>query len=86
MSDPDHAPIIAAVQRWQAHPFFQPLTCGVDSGHQNLVPAVMGGEVILTCLDCGYRQSHIPDLVVRFGGQETATAELTDQVGDRRMA
>jgi hypothetical protein len=66
MSDPDNAGIIAAVQRWQTHPFFHPLTCGVDSGHRCLEPVEVDGQVILVCSDCDYRQTQIPDVVVKF--------------------
>lgn len=37
-----------------------PLTCGVNSRHQNLFPVIHGRRVVLRCPDCDYRQDHIP--------------------------
>ena len=50
--------IVEAVRRWQADWYVHPLTCGNDSGHENLVPELGESEtgVVLVCLDCDYRQ------------------------------
>ena len=57
----DNSERIKIIASFQDNPFVHPLTCGVDSLHQNLVPVDCGDdEVILKCLDCGYKQ-HIDD-------------------------
>jgi hypothetical protein len=48
---------------WQGAPFVPSLTCGVDSGHRDLVGREMDGEVMLICPDCGYVQKRIPGIV-----------------------
>jgi hypothetical protein len=62
---PDIVAILEAVKRWQASTHVHPLTCGVQSTHRPLV-AIEAEEqqVVLCCLDCDYRQSHIPDVVL----------------------
>ena len=57
--------ILEAVRAWQtsgAHP----LTCAVNR-HRPLEPVVEGGEVVLRCLDCDYRQRTIPHDLIRAG-------------------
>jgi len=52
---------IKIITSFQSNPLVHPLTCGVNSLHQNLAPVDCGDdEVILKCLDCGYKQ-HIDD-------------------------
>jgi hypothetical protein len=48
---------IKILTSYQKNPMVHPLTCGVDSHHQNLVPIEEDDEVILKCLDCEYVQS-----------------------------
>jgi len=49
---------------WQVNDSVHPLTCGNDSNHRNLIPAVENVQVILKCLDCEYTQTFIPDIVM----------------------
>lgn len=43
----------------QCDPFIHPLTCGVDSGHDLLVPRVdCNGNKYLICPSCGYVQTN----------------------------
>ena len=44
------------------------LTCGNDSNHTPLIPIQQGDKVILICVDCNYKQSHIPKIVLDFKG------------------
>jgi len=48
---------IKILTSYQDNPMVHPLTCGVDSNHQNLIPKEENNEVILMCLDCNYIQS-----------------------------
>lgn len=60
-----------AVLRHQLDPNLHPLTCGVDSNHRPLVPAMTTkGHVVLRCADCSYMQSHVP----AFLGSESEPA------------
>lgn len=61
------AQIIRAIKEHQAHPYVHPLTCGNDSRHQVLEPQLDPDDptkVILVCLDCTYRQHHIPEFAL----------------------
>lgn len=54
---------------WQDDPRRHPFTCGHDSSHAPLRMAWVpcGGDdvaVILICLDCNYRQVHLPLFLV----------------------
>ena len=50
---------------WQQAGFVHPLTCGVDSGHPDLLPSVDGnGKLELVCVKCDYRQAFIPEQVL----------------------
>jgi len=42
-----------------------PLTCGNNSMHENLIPKIMGDDVILLCTECDYIQTHIPDFLFK---------------------
>ena len=59
-----NAQIVAAVDKWQADPTLQPLTCKTDSDHGKLEPREIDGKVILACPTCGYRQTYIPWIVM----------------------
>jgi len=63
---PDVVTILEAVKRWQSSDHVHPLTCGIESNHRPLV-AIEAEEhqVVLRCLDCDYRQSNIPDIVLK---------------------
>lgn len=63
---PDVVAILEAVKRWQSSDHVHPLTCGIESTHRPLV-AIEAEEhqVVLRCLDCDYRQTHIPDIVLK---------------------
>lgn len=47
---------IDIINSYQSNPMVHPLTCGVNSLHENLVPTVIGGEVFLGCPECDYIQ------------------------------
>lgn len=69
--------IVARIAAWQVSEFVHPLTCGNDSSHALLVPMPEGPDVVvLRCLDCGYRQTHIPPMVL--GGQDHETRPPTE--------
>lgn len=55
---------ISAVTRWQTAGYVHPLTCGVNSGHENLRAVERDGRVILECPTCGYVQEDIPAVVL----------------------
>lgn len=42
---------------YQNNLMVHPLTCGINSMHENLIPVEENGVVILKCLDCDYTQS-----------------------------
>ena len=52
---------IKILTSYQSNPMVHPLTCGVNSNHQNLIPIEENdnenSKVILKCLDCDYTQS-----------------------------
>ena len=56
--------IIRAVQRWQSHRYFHPLTCQRDSGHGKLIPVELDGVVVLSCPACPYLERVIPAAVL----------------------
>ena len=56
--------VAARVAAWQAAEFVPVLTCGDERSHRPLVPQIEGGEVVLHCLDCDYRQTTIPETVL----------------------
>lgn len=62
--------IFNRVQNWQNAGFVHELTCGKDSTHRKLVPAIKvnpeGSVVVLKCDDCDYVQNHIPETVLEF--------------------
>ena len=62
----DVVAILEAVKRWQSSDHVHPLTCGIESKHRPLV-AIEAEEqqVVLRCLDCDYRQTHIPEIVLK---------------------
>lgn len=65
MSKADNSTILAAVKAWQEDETIHPLTCGTDSNHRPLVAVERDGKVVLTCLDCDYVQTNIPDCVIK---------------------
>ena len=56
--------IMTAIKHWQSSEKIHPLTCGNDSNHLPLLPFEENGLVVLRCFDCGYRQEHIPRVVI----------------------
>lgn len=60
-----NAEIIEAVQRWQAHRYYPPLTCQRDTSHGKLAPVELDGHVVLTCPTCSYLETVIPDAVLK---------------------
>ena len=56
---------IAAINHWQENVNGHKLTCGNDRGHRPLVPLSQGDAVVLACPDCEYRQTAIPDIVLK---------------------
>jgi len=65
MDEQEQRKTIAAVRAWQANGLVHPLTCGKSSSHQPLEPVAEAGIVVLQCLNCGYRQDWIPEIVIR---------------------
>jgi Zn ribbon nucleic-acid-binding protein len=63
---------IARIQAWQDAGFVHPLTCGNNSNHRPLVPFDNGGQVLVHCLDCGYSQDRIPEVVLSDYVKENA--------------
>ena len=53
---------LKAIEIWQNCDVVHEMTCGNDSGHAPLVALVGKGDELegLKCLDCNYRQYHIP--------------------------
>ena len=54
-----------AIKQWQADETIHPLTCATDSNHKILVPIMTKEGCILHCDNCGYRQTNIPDVVLK---------------------
>lgn len=49
------------VKKHQSNKFVHPLTCGVDSNHENLVARITtSGIMVLVCPTCGYVQDTLP--------------------------
>lgn len=63
-----NAEVIAAVTRWQTERLVHPLICMAESCRGKLIPVERMGTVVLSCPDCGRRQSFIPDVVLTFTG------------------
>jgi hypothetical protein len=75
---PEPAPVLFTLENiksivdWQLAGFVHPLTCGNDSSHPDLLPTM--GEVLpyapgnvtmaLVCVQCGYKQTHIPETCI----------------------
>ncbi len=59
----DVAEKVKAITSWQECKYMHPLTCGNDSRHKPLIPVVGNHGVELHCLQCEYRQSHVPGVV-----------------------
>ena len=55
---------IAIINSFQTNPFVHPLTCGVNSLHENLVPITINDEVVLICPDCDYTQPLQDDFLI----------------------
>lgn len=53
-----------AINAWQSSGYVHPLTCGVDSRHDNLQPWNIGGQLMLLCPTCSYTQEKIPDFIL----------------------
>lgn len=64
---------VYAIMRWQGNNTHHPLTCGNDSSHLELIPVIettgpnspvlsraRTDRVVLLCVECDYRQEHIP--------------------------
>lgn len=60
--------ITAAIVFWQKSSHFHPLTCGNDSSHALLEPALNEetSEIFLICPDCDYTQTYIPNSVLEI--------------------
>lgn len=49
--------LIVAIAAYQQNPHVHPLTCGVDSNHNLLVPEYLDEiNITLRCPDCSYQQ------------------------------
>ena len=59
-----------AISAWQTDQMLHELTCGNDSNHTILFPAIVGGKVVLVCRDCDYLQKNIPDVVLNHAPPE----------------
>ena len=57
---------IEAINYWQACGHAHPLTCGNDSGHENLIPIEESDSVILKCPTCDYVQRWVPECCLRL--------------------
>jgi len=57
---------IARIKGWQDGTLWvHPLTCGNDSqGRHPLSVIEDNGQVLMRCIDCGYRQTYIPRVVL----------------------
>jgi hypothetical protein len=53
--------------RHQVSKGVHPMTCGNDSNHPPLFPVLEGGELVLRCAHCDYKQTFIPE---QFGAEE----------------
>jgi DNA-directed RNA polymerase subunit M/transcription elongation factor TFIIS len=62
--------VFDAVTAWQNDPDVYPLTCCEDSRHRLLYPILQADGVVLHCRDCDYRQTYIPDAVVKAYGDK----------------
>jgi hypothetical protein len=56
--------IIDAVLRWQADPYYAPMTCGFGP-HGKLAPVELDGQVVLICPGCDHRERVIPEAVLK---------------------
>ena len=54
------------IDKFQNVATFHPLTCGVNSQHENLVPRMTtSGICVLVCPTCGYVQDYIPEFIFK---------------------
>ncbi len=58
--------LIKNIENHQANSHVHPLTCGVDSRHEVLVPKEVNGKVVLVCPTCGYLQDNIPACIYGY--------------------
>lgn len=54
---------IAAINWYQKHSYFHPLTCGNNSKHNLLQPKLINNQIYLICTDCDYVQQSIPEVI-----------------------
>jgi len=74
---------IKAIVYWQTSGNVHPLTCGNNSSHQPLLPAINTdtNEVVLACFDCNYVQEVIPECVLSYYNEKIKNKE-DEQVQD----
>lgn len=63
----------------QANRYIHPLTCGVDSRHENLEARQVGDTVLLFCPDCVYIQKWIPGVVMGMLDQHDELMARTER-------
>jgi len=56
--------IIEKINRYQNNPYVHPLTCGNNSLHSDLIAKELDGKVVLSCSNCDYIQTEIPDITL----------------------
>lgn len=77
---------IKIITSYQNNPIVHPLTCGVNSMHENLIPIEENGEVILICLDCNYIQSlddEFIELLERFDEYQREALKQYKEIVDK---
>lgn len=58
-----NAEIIQKVKDHQSNQYLHPLTCRVDSLHENLVAEERDNKVVLVCPTCKHVQEWIPEAI-----------------------
>jgi len=56
--------LIKAIIHHQNNEKVHPLTCGNDSNHEILIPAIKNNKVVLVCINCNYIQYFIPKCIL----------------------
>jgi hypothetical protein len=57
---------ISKIEQYQNNINYHKLTCTNDSKHLPLVGKEINKKVVLVCLDCGYCQNYIPEIVFKL--------------------
>jgi len=78
----DNNELMDAITWYQQQGDSHPLTCGIDSRHDLLVPRIDGNDVVLVCPTCGNVQQYIPEGIVELHDSVKPALVFLDRLRD----